>query len=179
MVTKKKGLGRGLENLLGPQLAEPGEATLVPTSLPLERLQPGKYQPRTRMDEGALYELAESIRAQGVMQPELVRPVGPPEAGRYESIAGERRFRAARHDPAEIRRDAGNDAVDVGGIEGLAETAEQALQFRGKRCTHMGSPQALRKTSGRGTVFFSRGSYQTRVAYPSAQVEPASTLRNV
>jgi ParB family chromosome partitioning protein len=97
MVTKKpKGLGRGLENLLGPQLAEPGAAAQQPTSLPLERLQAGKYQPRTRMDEGALYELAESIRSQGVMQPVLVRPVGPAEAGRYEIIAGERRFRAAR-----------------------------------------------------------------------------------
>jgi ParB family chromosome partitioning protein len=97
MVTKKpKGLGRGLENLLGPQLAEPGTVPQAPTSLPLERLQPGKYQPRTRMDEGALYELAESIRTQGVMQPVLVRPVGPADAGRYEIIAGERRFRAAR-----------------------------------------------------------------------------------
>jgi ParB family chromosome partitioning protein len=56
-------------------------------------LQPGKYQPRTRMDEGSLYELAESIKAQGIMQPILVRPVG---AGRYEIIAGERRSRAAK-----------------------------------------------------------------------------------
>ena len=97
MVTKKpKGLGRGLENLLGPQLAEPADAAQLPSTLPLERLQPGKYQPRTRMDEGALYELAESIRSQGVMQPVLVRPVGPRESGRYEIIAGERRFRAAR-----------------------------------------------------------------------------------
>jgi ParB family chromosome partitioning protein len=61
--------------------------------LPLDRLQPGKYQPRTRMDEGALQELAASIRAQGLMQPILVRPVA---AQRYEIIAGERRFRAAR-----------------------------------------------------------------------------------
>src|SRR3970282_44318 len=58
-----------------------------------ERLQPGKYQPRTRMDEATLRELADSIKAQGVMQPILVRPV---DAGRYEIIAGERRWRAAR-----------------------------------------------------------------------------------
>jgi ParB family chromosome partitioning protein len=59
----------------------------------LDRCAAGKYQPRTRMDEGSLYELAESIRSQGVMQPILVRPVA---GGRYEIIAGERRFRAAR-----------------------------------------------------------------------------------
>jgi len=58
---------------------------------------PGMYQPRTRMDEGALYELAESIKAQGIMQPILVRRLGQgPDSGKYEIIAGERRFRAAR-----------------------------------------------------------------------------------
>jgi ParB family chromosome partitioning protein len=95
MVTKKlKGLGMGLEALLGPKVAEPvAGAEVLPTSLPLTRLRPGKYQPRTRMDEGSLYELAESIRSQGVMQPVLVRPV---EGGYYEIIAGERRVRAAK-----------------------------------------------------------------------------------
>ncbi|MDP1900102.1 MAG: ParB/RepB/Spo0J family partition protein [Rubrivivax sp.] len=95
MVTKKlKGLGMGLEALLGPKVSEGGPAAdTLPTSLPLERLRTGKYQPRTRMDEGSLYELAESIRSQGVMQPILVRPV---EGGFYEIIAGERRHRAAR-----------------------------------------------------------------------------------
>ncbi len=94
MVTKKpKGLGLGLEALLGPKVfeAESGESAL-PTTLALSRLRTGKYQPRTRMDEGALYELAESIKSQGVMQPILVRPVGTA----YEIIAGERRFRAAQ-----------------------------------------------------------------------------------
>jgi ParB family chromosome partitioning protein len=62
--------------------------------LPLSALRPGAYQPRTRMDEGSLYELAQSIRSQGVMQPILVRPVAEP--GCYEIIAGERRFRAAQ-----------------------------------------------------------------------------------
>jgi ParB family chromosome partitioning protein len=105
MATRKpKGLGLGLEALLGPRVAEPGAPTTVsdgePHTLRLDQLQAGRYQPRTRMDEGALYELAESIKAQGVMQPVLVRPVpgatganGEPK--RYEIIAGERRFRAA------------------------------------------------------------------------------------
>ena len=100
MVTKKpKGLGRGLNNLLGPELgqAPPSQATGLPASLPLADLVPGKYQPRTHMDEGALYELAESIKAQGIMSPILVRQLSQgPAAGRYEIIAGERRFRAAR-----------------------------------------------------------------------------------
>ena len=95
MVTKKpKGLGMGLEALLGPKVSDtPATASGLPTELALDRLRAGRYQPRTRMDEGSLYELAESIRSQGVMQPILVRPVG---AGHYEIIAGERRYRAAR-----------------------------------------------------------------------------------
>ena len=82
MVTKKpKGLGMGLEALLGPRVREgdapaPGAADGAPNSLKIEQLQAGKYQPRTRMDEGSLYELAESIKAQGIMQPVLVRSVG-------------------------------------------------------------------------------------------------------
>ena len=102
MVTKKpKGLGMGLEALLGPKIdaaaADAGAASL-PTTLRLNQLQPGRYQPRTRMDEGSLYELAESIKSQGVMQPILVRPLdgAGAKASRYEIIAGERRFRAAR-----------------------------------------------------------------------------------
>jgi ParB family transcriptional regulator, chromosome partitioning protein len=86
----------GLDALLGPRVAEsPSTAASEgpPSVLKLAQLQPGKYQPRTRMDEGALYELAESIKSQGVMQPVLVRPL---PAGRYEIIAGERRVRAAK-----------------------------------------------------------------------------------
>jgi ParB family chromosome partitioning protein len=100
MATKKpKGLGLGLEALLGPRVKDGSEAASMavvpgaPNVLRLDQLQPGKYQPRTRMDEGSLYELAESIKAQGIMQPVLVRSVGDQ---RYEIIAGERRFRAAR-----------------------------------------------------------------------------------
>jgi ParB family chromosome partitioning protein len=103
MVTKKpKGLGRGLEALLGPKVEDAPAAsgaaeTGVPTLLKLDQMVAGMYQPRTRMDEGALYELAESIKAQGIMQPILVRQLGEGEnAGKYEIIAGERRFRASK-----------------------------------------------------------------------------------
>ncbi|WBY00013.1 ParB/RepB/Spo0J family partition protein [Ramlibacter tataouinensis] len=104
MVTRKpKGLGRGLEALLGPAASgngaaeAPGANPGQPASLRLSDMVPGVYQPRTRMDEGALYELAESIKAQGIMQPILVRRLaGGEQAGKYEIIAGERRFRAAR-----------------------------------------------------------------------------------
>ena len=129
MVTKKpKGLGRGLEALLGPTSRQddngggtPAANAGQPMSLMLADMVPGMYQPRTRMDEGALYELAESIKAQGIMQPILVRRLsdeqsrlrrkeqsqGPSPATApfnengpvqpvFEIIAGERRFRAAR-----------------------------------------------------------------------------------
>ncbi len=103
MATKKpKGLGRGLEALLGPSAQEQtAPAALQDDGLPhvlaLADLVPGQYQPRTHMDEGALYELAESIKAQGIMQPILVRRLaGGENAGQYEIIAGERRFRAAK-----------------------------------------------------------------------------------
>ena len=75
MATKKpKGLGLGLEALLGPKVVD-APAGALPTTLRLSQLRSGRYQPRTRMDEGSLYELAESIKSQGVMQPVLVRPV--------------------------------------------------------------------------------------------------------
>ena len=126
MVTKKpKGLGLGLEALLGPKVSDSLDADNaasatspgLPASLRLGDLVPGQYQPRTRMDEGALYELAESIKVQGIMQPILVRRLSDDDsrlrrkeqtaqaqAGApayfdqplYEIIAGERRFRAAR-----------------------------------------------------------------------------------
>ena len=103
MVTKKpKGLGRGLEALLGPKVddsvaAQTAAAEGQPSTLPLSQMVAGMYQPRTRMDEGALYELAESIKVQGIMQPILVRQLHDgPNAGKYEIIAGERRSRAAK-----------------------------------------------------------------------------------
>jgi len=87
---KPKGLGRGLDALLGGDGTPPREAMLT---LPVTRIRPGRYQPRTKMDQQALAELAGSIRAQGLMQPLLVRPV---DRDRYELIAGERRWRAAQ-----------------------------------------------------------------------------------
>ncbi|NCT85284.1 MAG: ParB/RepB/Spo0J family partition protein [Comamonadaceae bacterium] len=99
MATKKpKGLGLGLEALLGPKVSDSPapERDGTPSTLRLEQMQAGKYQPRTRMDEGSLYELAESIKSQGIMQPILVRPIAPSGAVAYEIIAGERRFRAAK-----------------------------------------------------------------------------------
>ena len=89
-MNKPKGLGRGLDALLG------GDESMHKDSMatvPVGAIRPGKYQPRARMDEKALAELAASIRAQGVMQPLLVRPVGRDQ---YELIAGERRWRAAQ-----------------------------------------------------------------------------------
>ncbi len=101
MVTKKpKGLGRGLEALLGGSTyITEAVPTIVgaPSVLAVTVMQAGKYQPRTRMDEGALVELASSIKGQGLLQPILVRPiVSHNGAQHYEIIAGERRFRAAQ-----------------------------------------------------------------------------------
>ena len=94
MTKKKKRLGRGLDALLTS--TSPAENTVAESnatgSLPIEQLQPGEYQPRTRMDEESLQELAASIKSQGIIQPILVRPV---VGGRYEIIAGERRWRAS------------------------------------------------------------------------------------
>ncbi len=91
--TRMKGLGRGLDTLLDPETSSKAQRQDV---LPVGALQPGKYQPRTRMDPGSLEELAASIKAQGLIQPISVRPVGGVGSHRYEIIAGERRWRAAQ-----------------------------------------------------------------------------------
>ena len=100
MATKNKprGLGRGLDALLaGNAESDRAAAGDSLTSLPVTQLQAGKYQPRTRMDPASLNELAESIKAQGIIQPILVRKLsGSAGADRYEILAGERRFRAAQ-----------------------------------------------------------------------------------
>lgn len=99
---KKRGLGRGLEALLGPKAAaeaptlveaQPGDLL---RNLPVDSLSPGKYQPRKHWDEDKLAELAESIKAQGVIQPIVVREIGEKGGKTYEIIAGERRWRASR-----------------------------------------------------------------------------------
>jgi ParB family transcriptional regulator, chromosome partitioning protein len=98
MTTKKRGLGRGLNELLGEALAQ-AEAAPLPgdglglQSLPVEKIRPGKYQPRLDMDPEKLKELSESIKAQGLVQPVIVRAIG---VDQYELIAGERRWRAAQ-----------------------------------------------------------------------------------
>lgn len=91
---KMKGLGRGLDALLSGSDKPHGDDQ---RNLPVERLKPGKYQPRTHMDQESLSELAASIKSQGVMQPILVRAVdSTPGAERYEIVAGERRWRASQ-----------------------------------------------------------------------------------
>lgn len=121
MSTRHKGLGRGLDALLGgnTRSREREEDTL--TQLPLGTLRPGKYQPRTRMDETSLAELADSIRARGVIQPIVVRPVSDTQ---YEILAGERRWRAARiagleKVPVVIREVPDEAALGIGLIENI------------------------------------------------------------
>lgn len=93
MSAKKRGLGRGLDALLGGSNERSSGEPERLRELPIESLQPGKYQPRSHMDAERLQELADSIRAQGLIQPIIVRPVA---RDRYEIIAGERRWRAAQ-----------------------------------------------------------------------------------
>ncbi|HEX7747228.1 MAG TPA: ParB/RepB/Spo0J family partition protein [Bordetella sp.] len=132
MATKKpKGLGRGLDVLLGadaPAVDNLGKAGVQkegpPSALPIGKLRAGKYQPRTRMDEGSLAELAESIRAQGVIQPITVRALGEAAPGEYEIIAGERRFRAAqlaglKEVPVQVREVSDENAAVIALIENI------------------------------------------------------------
>jgi len=117
---RPKGLGRGLDALLaGTDEAAPSGEQLQTISI--DRLRPGKYQPRTRMDAESLAELALSIREQGIMQPILVRPV---EGGRFEIVAGERRWRAAqqaglREIPALVKNVPDQSALAVALIENI------------------------------------------------------------
>jgi ParB family chromosome partitioning protein len=120
MTTRHKGLGRGLDALLGGSAkpAKPGDEELV--QLPVASLKPGKYQPRTRMDETSLAELSESIRVRGVIQPIIVRAVGDG----YEILAGERRWRAARMAglqsvPTVVRDVPDEAALGIGLIENI------------------------------------------------------------
>src|SRR5690606_32083099 len=92
IMVKLKGLGRGLDSLLAGDDSTSGDGDAL-KMLDVSQLQPGKYQPRTQMDEESLASLADSIRAQGIMQPILVREIGDE---RYEIIAGERRWRASQ-----------------------------------------------------------------------------------
>jgi ParB family chromosome partitioning protein len=112
MSAKKRGLGRGLDALLGDAAISAPSGNDNLSALPVEALQPGRYQPRTGMDPERLAELATSIRAHGVVQPVVVRRIS---ADRYEIIAGERRWRAAQqaglHEIPVIVRDASDQAA--------------------------------------------------------------------
>ena len=127
MAAKKRGLGRGLDALLGgtsvtaleEEAAKSGDRELQ--HLPVDLIQRGKYQPRRDMDPAALEELAQSIKAQGVMQPIVVRPIGE---GRYEIIAGERRWRASQQAgldriPAMVREVPDEAAIAMALIENI------------------------------------------------------------
>ena len=156
---RNKGLGRGLEALLGPAVpdiqgadGDGADLARLPATLPLSQLVPGQYQPRTHMDEGALYELAESIQAQGIMQPILVRLLDDkqallqqqkqgtqaegkllPDMPLYEIIAGGRRFRAARlagleHVPVLVRNVPDQTAAAMALIENMQREDLNALE---------------------------------------------------
>jgi len=131
MSDKKRGLGRGLEALLGESRKRP-EPDVPPArehllQIPVDLLSRGKYQPRVDMREESLADLADSIKAQGIIQPIVVRPVGAPEHGqpqRYEIVAGERRWRAAQlaglHEiPAVLRQIDDEHAVALALIENI------------------------------------------------------------
>jgi len=121
MTIRHKGLGRGLDALLGGAERKPRDDEESLQQIAVASLKPGKYQPRTRMDEASLAQLADSIRARGVIQPIVVRAVGP---GEYEILAGERRWRAARlagleRVPAVVREVPDEAALGIGLIENI------------------------------------------------------------
>ncbi len=123
---KQKGLGRGLDALLGREV--PSKDALM--TLAVNRIRPGKYQPRTKMDQEALAELAASIKSRGLMQPVLVRPV---DRDRYELIAGERRWRAAQmagldHVPALVRDVPDEAALAMALIENIQRENLNAME---------------------------------------------------
>ena len=121
MTTRHKGLGRGLDALLGGAERKRGDDEETLQQIAVASLKPGKYQPRTRMDEASLAQLADSIRARGMIQPIVVRAVG---GGQYEILAGERRWRAARlagleRVPAVVRDVPDEAALGIGLIENI------------------------------------------------------------
>jgi len=120
-MARRKGLGRGLDALLSGSVALDVEEAGDLRSVPLDRIERGQFQPRTQFDEQALEELAASIREQGLLQPIVVRPL---QSGRYEILAGERRWRACQlagleHIPALIRDIADQDALAIALIENI------------------------------------------------------------
>lgn len=145
MSVKRSGLGRGLEALLGPQVQSKEALAAGPRTvpagdhllkIPLDLLGRGRFQPRVDMRPESLQELADSIRAQGVVQPIIVRPVGTPgpgESQRYEIIAGERRWRAAQMAgladiPAVVRHVPDESAVAMALIENIQRENLNSLE---------------------------------------------------
>ncbi|MCE2988737.1 MAG: ParB/RepB/Spo0J family partition protein [Nitrosomonadaceae bacterium] len=128
---KNKGLGKGLDALLGGSKQQAGAAPEGELrQLAVKSLQPGKYQPRTRMDQAALAELADSIKQRGVVQPILVRAIG---VSKFEIIAGERRWRAAQlagltEVPALVREIADDAALGIGLIENIQREDLNAME---------------------------------------------------
>ncbi|MCB1609871.1 MAG: ParB/RepB/Spo0J family partition protein [Xanthomonadales bacterium] len=128
MASKRRGLGRGLEALLGDSGGANEQQSVV--DLPIEKIQPGRYQPRTQINQDKLAELAASIKAQGLVQPVVVRPIA---GDRYELIAGERRWRAAqlaslRVIPAIVREVPDQAVVAMALIENIQREDLSALE---------------------------------------------------
>ena len=135
MSAPNRGLGRGLDALLGPgRAAEPSSREFQ--ELPLDLLQPGRFQPRGMIDADSIAELAESIRSQGLVQPLLVRPIenAPASEAQYEIIAGERRWRAAGHAglervPALIRSLTDREAAMAALVENVQREDLNAIEL--------------------------------------------------
>ncbi|MBF0255246.1 MAG: ParB/RepB/Spo0J family partition protein, partial [Gammaproteobacteria bacterium] len=134
MALKKRGLGRGLDALLGNNAEDAHEAQEISVGhLPVDLIDRGRYQPRRDFEESGLQELADSISAQGVVQPIVVRPV---ENGRYELIAGERRWRACQmagksEIPVVIREVDDQSAMAMGLIENIQRQDLNAIEEAG------------------------------------------------
>ena len=129
-MSPKPRLGKGLDALLGGSAAKSSSGSGELRQLSVSRIREGRYQPRTRMDEGSLQELAASISAQGIIQPLLVRETA---GGGYELIAGERRWRAAQlagltEVPAVVRRVPDEAALAVGLIENIQRENLNAIE---------------------------------------------------
>ena len=153
MSKEKSSLGRGLDSLLGERKEAPKNNT--PNEISLDQLTPGEFQPRTKMHKETLEELADSIRNQGVLQPLLVREKA---SGRYEIIAGERRWRAAqiaglKSVPVSIKKVNNNDAAKIALVENLQREDLNAMdQSRGLQRLQMEfnlSQEELAKSIGK------------------------------